>query len=69
MEETNPKWKQAVEKWFKKEVKEEKMVASIPRERKGQLPSKEFEVMKHIKSCSHEEHSTGEGNKEAPPEK
>lgn len=45
------------------------MVASIPRERKGQLPSKEFEVMKHLKSCSHEEHSTGEGNKEAPPEK
>jgi hypothetical protein len=48
MEGTSSKWSKAVEKAFKKEVYE---VANIPKARKGKFASKEFEVMKHLKSC------------------
>jgi predicted sugar kinase len=51
MEGTSSKWSKAVEKAFKKEVYEKKIVVNIPKARKGKFASKEFEVMKHLKSC------------------
>ena len=49
MEPDNSKWKEAVEKSFRRrDIKEEKTTIDIPRERKGVFPTKEYDVKKHL---------------------
>lgn len=63
MKSNSYKWKEAVESGFTKELKEHRIVTDIPRKRKGKLPTKEFEVMKHLKSCPKQETIMGKGIK------
>ena len=56
MEPDNSKWKEAVEKSFRRrDIKEEKTTIDIPRERKGVFPTKEYDVEKHLESCPKQE--------------